>query len=80
MLITNQLHIAQPQLKPREREEEGVITCLPKESMFAVELIRPSKGEEELAAIIIRASVGHSHQTTAHELESRVELILKEEN
>ena len=48
--------------------------------MFAVELIRPSKGEEELAAIIIRASVGHSHQTTAHELESRVELILKEEN
>ena len=74
MLITNQLHIH------NKRKEEGVITCLPKESVLAVELIRPAKGEEELAPIIIRASVSHSHQTTAHELESRVELILIEEN
>ena len=64
--------------RERKRGSGPSITCLPKESVFAIELIRSAKGEEELAAIIVRASIGHCHQTTAHKLEPRVELILKE--
>ena len=76
--MTNKLRIVQPWIKPQQRGREGpFITCLPKESVFAVELIRSAKGEEELAAIIVRASIGHCHQTTAHKLEPWVELILK---
>ena len=52
-------------------------TNLPKECVLVCEFISSVEGDEELAGIIVSASIGHAHQATPVELETRVELILK---
>lgn len=49
---------------------------LPEYGMLHIELISSAKRKEELAAVVIEATVGHGYQASPSELEALVELIL----
>jgi len=51
-------------------------TCLSKHGVLLGELVHSVEGDEELAAVVVRTPTSHPYQTTAVELQTRVELIL----
>ena len=52
---------------------------LPKYGVLLVEFIGPAKREEELAAVVVGAAIGHGYQPPPSELEALVEFILHNE-